>query len=212
MAAVAVLVTILGFRAGRVGDDPAPRPHRRAEATAVAPESTATPARADLAPISAAGPVKVTSTALEVLGSKVPYATYRAVNSWFDYESAISDLSRSREYLGEETYRREVLRMTAEFLDLARDRIPALDATLRGAQDDLRRIQRDMGRVLAAYPPELSDRELRRIQSEVESQSRPEREAALARFDPFLDDSRERHREFRNYLERWVTRCCGLDP
>jgi len=211
MAAVAVLVTILGLRAGRVGEDPAPRPHRRPEAPAVAPESPTASARPE-APNVGAGPVKVTSTALEVLDSKVPYATCRAVNSWFDYESAISDLSRSREFLGEETYRREVLRMTAEFLDLAPDRIPALDATLRGVQDDLRRIQRDMGRVLSAYPPELNDRELRRIQSEAENRTRPERDAALARFDPFLDDSRERHREFRNYLERWVTRCCGLDP
>jgi len=156
-------------------------------------------------------PASATSTAVEVIDSKVPHATARAVNSWFDFESALSDLSSYREVLGDQTYRQEVLRMTAEFLELPPERVPAFESTLRAVQTDLRRIQRDMGQVLATHPVDLSDAELRRLQSEAESRFRPDREIALARFESFLD-GRPRHREFHGYLDLWVTRCCGLDP
>jgi hypothetical protein len=212
MVAAAAVLMLCGIRSGRVEVDPARRPRRPdAEAPKPAPSAPPTVARPETS-TPAESTVKARSTALEVLGSRVPYATSRAVNSWFDYESVMSDLSGSREFLGEETYRQEVLRVTAEFLELSPGRVPALDATLRVAQTELRRIQRDMGRLLAAAPVDLSDGELRRLQSDAEDRFRPSREAALARFDAFLDDSRNRHREFRNYLERWVTRCCGLDP
>jgi hypothetical protein len=157
------------------------------------------------------GPVKIQSTAVEVLDSQVPHATSRAVNSWFDFESAISDLSGYREVLGDETYHQEVIRMTAEFLELAPERVPAFESTLRVVQADLRKLQLEMGRELAAAPVDLSDSDLRKIQSDAESRFRPRREASLARFESFLDD-RDRHREFRGYLDSWVTRCCGLDP
>ncbi len=209
MAAGVVLLILHGLREGRVEVDPAPR--------AVSPTSLAAPADAPLpaaAPrISPPGqaPIRIRSTAVEVLDSQVPYATARAVNSWFDFESAISDLSGSREVLGDASYRREVIRMTAEFLELAPERVPAFESTLRAVQSDLRRIQRDMGQVLASHPVDLSDADLRRLQSETESRFRPDRESALARFEPFLD-ARPRHREFHGYLDLWVTRCCGLDP
>jgi hypothetical protein len=205
------LLVVCGLRPGRVEVDPARRA-RVPEAPAPARVETPVSAARKEAPVPADPTVKARSTALEVLGPGVPYATSRAVNSWFDYESVISDLSGSREFLGDETYRREVIRVTAEFLELAPARVPAFDATLRVVQTDLRRIQRDMGRLLAAAPVDLSDAELRRLQSDAEGRYRSERESTLARFDSFLDDSRNRHREFRNYLERWVTRCCGLDP
>jgi hypothetical protein len=215
MVAIAVILMGVALRPGRVDLDPAPRA-AVAKTVTVAVESTSpvspVPERKAEVPVSKETPVKVRSTALEVLDSKVPYATARAVNSWFDFESAVSDLSGSREVLGEETYRQELLRMTAEFLELAPERVPAFDSTLRIVQADFRKIQRDMGRLLASAPVDLSDAELRRLQSDAERRFQPGREVALARFDSFLDDARDRHREFRNYLERWVTRCCGLEP
>ena len=208
MTAVALLMMLRGLRSGRVEADPAPRAAVRTErAPVVAPAPRVT--RDEVLPQDS--PANVTSTAVEIIDSKVPHATARAVNSWFDFESALSDLSSCREVLGDETYRQEVLRMTSEFLELAPGRVPAFESTLRAVQADLRRIQRDMGQVLATHPIDLSDAELRRLQSEAESRFRPDRDAALARFESFLD-SRPRHREFHGYLDLWVTRCCGLDP
>jgi len=209
MVAGVVLLILHGLRGGRVEVDPAPRAVSRP--TPAAPADVPLPGAAPRSFAPGQAPIKIRSTAVEVLDSQVPYATARAVNSWFDFESAISDLSGCREVLGDESYHREVIRMTAEFLDLAPERVPAFESTLRVVQSDLRRIQRDMGRVLASHPVDLSDAELRRLQSETESRFRSDRETALARFESFLD-GRPRHREFHGYLDLWVTRCCGLDP
>jgi len=210
MSAVAVVLMFRGLPSGRVDLDPAPRAVPRSRSSG-APVETPTALALPAPSVPARSSVKNRSAAVEVLDSAVPHATARAVNSWFDFESALSDLSSCREVLGDETYRQEVLRMTVEFLELDPERVPAFESTLRAAQADLRRIQRDMGQVLATHPVDLSDAELRRVQSETESRFRPDREIALARFDRFLD-SRPRHREFHGYLDLWVTRCCGLDP
>lgn len=208
MAAVAVLLGLRGFRSGRVEVDPPPRAIVRKTVTAATPEST-------LRSIHTVLPVAETqaprTASVEVIDSFVPHATARAVNSWFDFESALSDVSGYREVLGEETYRQEVLRMTVEFLELPAERVPAFESTVRVVQSEIRRIQEEMGQVMAAYPVDLSDGDLRRIQSETEQRYRPGRDASLARFESFLDSS-DRHREFRGYLELWVTRCCGLEP
>ena len=208
MAAVAVLLGLRGFRSGRVEVDPAPRAIVRKTVTAATPESTRHPVRTVLPVAEARAP---RTAAVEVIDGVVPHATARAVNSWFDFESALSDLSGYREVLGEETYRQEVLRMTVEFLELPAERVPAFESTVRIVRSEIRRIQEEMGQVMAAYPVDLSDGDLRRIQSDTERRYRPGRDAALARFESFLD-ARDRHREFRGYLESWVTRCCGLDP
>lgn len=209
MVAVTALLMIRGLRAGRVEVDPAPRAVvRSAAAQGEAPVSVA--GRETAASRKPEEPVR--ATAVEVIDHKVPYATARAVNSWFDFESAISDLSGYREVLGDETYRQEVLRMTVEFLELAPERVPAFESTLRVVQADLRKFQQEMGRELAGVPVDSSDADLLRFQAEAEDRYRPKRDAALARFDNFLDETRDRHREFRGYLDAWVTRCCGLDP
>lgn len=208
---IVVLLMLRGLRAGRVEVDPAPRAVVR-KAAAAMPVEAAAPRVSLEKGIPQEDPVKPRSTAVEVLGPTVPFATARAVNSWFDFESAISDLSSGREALGEEMYRREVIRMTVEFLGLAPERVPAFESTLRGVQADLRMLQQEMGRELAAHPVDLSDGQLQRLQTEAEDRLRPKRDAALARFGTFLDENQDRHKEFRAYLDVWVTRCCGLDP
>ncbi|MBV8880181.1 MAG: hypothetical protein JO332_09475 [Planctomycetaceae bacterium] len=206
LTAMMVFLLLHGFRSGRVAVDPAPRAARKVSETRSSSHGPAIP-KSPKAPLAA----PTASAAVEVLGATVPHATARAVNSWFDFESALSDLSAGREDLGEDAYRQELLRLTAEFLELAPDRVAALDATLRVVQAELRRIEQEMGKILAAYPVDLSDGELQRVQSAAEDRCRPRRAAALARFETFLD-SRDRHREFRAYLDSWVTRCCGLEP
>jgi len=203
----AVLLVVRGSRSGRVDDDPVPR-------TPVAVEhASLKPPIASADEVVVAGPAvpNPQSSAVEVLDSTVPYATARAVNSWFDFESALSDLSGYRETLGEEIYRQEVIRMTAEFLDLPPERVPAFESTLRIVQAEYRKIEQEMGRELAAHPIDLSDADLQRLQSDAQDRVRPRRQASLSRFEPFLD-SRDRHREFRGCLDSWITRCCGLDP
>src|SRR5258708_1008235 len=94
MTAVAGLLMLRGLRTGRVEMDPAPRVAGRTErAPVVATASTLT--REEV--LHQDPPANVTSTAVEVIDSKVPHATARAVNSWFDFESALSDLSSYRE-------------------------------------------------------------------------------------------------------------------
>jgi len=188
MVVVAVLFMLQGRHADRVELDPARRAGPRPRGSSTSTDVPSPSIRASAA-VPAELSVKVTSTALEVLDFKVPSTTARAVNSWLDFESAISDLSRSRECRGDGTYRQEVLRMTADVLDLKPDEGPTLDSTLRIVQTDLRRLQ-----------------------PEAESRFQPGREAALACFDPFLNHGRERHPECRTYWGRWVTRSCGFGP
>lgn len=145
------------------------------------------------------------------LGSQMPAALHRAVNSWFDFESYLSDLGRMRERMGDAGYRAAIVQVTAEFLELPADELPEFLSTVKEVLTDFRRIQRDMGAVLSGYPPDLSDRELQRIQADADAHFAPGREMALTRFDRFLDD-RERHREFRAFAGTWVACSLGLDP
>ncbi|HZE97257.1 MAG TPA: hypothetical protein VE981_09530 [Planctomycetota bacterium] len=207
MSIGSLLLLLLSLRPGRVDVDPV---RGRGPVAQRAVEAARTVVRQPEAAPASEGPTRPQPTFSILPESTVPHANARAVNSWFDFESYLSDLSGYREILGDESYHEELIRVTAEFLELPAQRVPAFESTLRVVQGELQGVQREMGKVLASYPVDLNDEQLRKIQSETDLRYRRDRDRALARFDEYLD-ARSRHREFRSYLEYWVTNSCGLE-
>lgn len=94
-------------------------------------------------------------------------------------------------------------RRTAQFLEFDEATMAAFEATRQRVRSELESIQREMRRIFDAYPADLSDEVLQRIQSDAQRQFEEERQLALAQFEPFLGTS-EHHRRFREVLEAWT--------
>jgi hypothetical protein len=92
---------------------------------------------------------------------------------------------------------------TASLLGFDASTAQAFDATRQVVQAELEGIQQEMGREFAGYPVDLPDFELQRIHAEIHERHRPDRDAALARLEVFLD-ARDDHRRFRENLEAWA--------
>jgi len=132
-------------------------------------------------------------------------------DSWPAYRERLEDLSRRRASMGEASYGASVLEETGRFLGFDASTLAAFDAVRRVVQSDLERIQGIVGRDLAAYPVDLPDGELQRLQLEAEERTRGERREALVRLEAFLD-GRDSHQQFRGFLETWVLEIARIDP
>ena len=132
-------------------------------------------------------------------------------DSWPAYRERLEDLSRRRAQLGEASYGASVLEETGRFLGFDASTLAAFDAVRRVVQADLERIQGIVGRDLAAFPVDLPDAELQRLQLEAEERTRGDRRGALAALEAFLD-GRDSHQQFRGFLETWVLEIARIDP
>jgi hypothetical protein len=100
---------------------------------------------------------------------------------------------------------------TVRFLEFDQATAQAFDSVARVVEVELRRVQREMAGVFAGYPVDLPDADLQRIQGDVEGRFAPEKRAAFARLDAFLDE-RASHRQFREVLETWAGELLSIDP
>ena len=115
-----------------------------------------------------------------------------------------------RERLGAAPSGAAVLEETGRFLGFDAATLAAFDAVRLGVQADLERIQGAVGRELAAFPVDLPDEDLRRIQQKAVQRTLGVRRAALSRLEVFLD-VRDNHQQFRGFLETWVLEIARMD-
>src|SRR6185295_8168409 len=127
-----------------------PVPERKVDRAPERPSARIDPPRSEPLP---ASPVELASSRLQP-------------DSWPAYRERLEDLSRRRERLGEASYGASVLEETGRFLGFDTSTLAAFDAVRRVVQSDLERIQGLVCRELAAFPVDLPDAELQRIQQE----------------------------------------------
>jgi len=201
LAAALAMKPESGVRAGGRPPLRLPVPERKVDREPERPSGRIDPPR----PAPATAPAPAAAAAVDVARPRLQE------DSWPAFRERLEDFSRRRARLGEASYGAAVLEETGRFLGFDASTLAAFDAVRRVVQSDLERIQGIVGRELAAFPVNLPDAELQRLQSEAEARSRGDRREALVALEAFLD-GRDSHQQFRGFLETWVLEIARIDP